>query len=331
MMRPVGRLSVIFGVPAVLWVQPAVAQIRTCSPMSIQADPAVAARWPELPGQIRETFEGRDAIDRCARIELSMRDTSIVIEVVLPDGRAATRSVLRREDVVPTLEALLLVPERNASPRPPALEASESSVPSSGPQDISFEHPAPPPDVERDTVAQPSSRQPSRLRIELSAATGARIGDGQASVGLGVLAFLEISRWLVGFEGRADQYAALTRGASSGRTAVEFAVLGGRRFYFHSVAFDLAAGPALVPQGTASFAMQATSSAGPGVTASSSSIAPRLVVGPRVSFSPLSTVHTFIGIDGELGPARLGEGVPGAPRLPTWTVGLALGGTVGTR
>jgi hypothetical protein len=50
-----------------------------------------------------------------------------------------------------------------------------------------------------------------------------------------------------------------------------------------------------------------------------------------VSFSPGSTVHTFVGIDGEVGPSRLGEDLPHAPQLPVWTVGLALGATVGTQ
>jgi hypothetical protein len=60
---------------------------------------------------------------------------------------------------------------------------------------------------------------------------------------------------------------------------------------------------------------------------------PRLLLGARVNFSALSTLHTFVGIDGELGPPRAGDGgdIPDAPRLPVWTLGLALGATVGTQ
>src|ERR1700722_15345045 len=118
MLRSVARLPLLSCILAVLCIRPAFAQIRTCAPISIEVDAALSARWPELPGQLRETFEGRDAIDRCARVRVSVRD-AIIVEGVLPDGRSATRSVARREDVVPTLEALLLVPQRNAQVESP--------------------------------------------------------------------------------------------------------------------------------------------------------------------------------------------------------------------
>jgi hypothetical protein len=291
--------------------------------MSIEADPAVSARWPEFPGHLRETFEGRDAIDRCARVRLLVREASVTVEVILPDGRVATRSVSRREDVVPTLEALLLMPQRNAPVETPALEAPvpSSTNPYPSPQEASFGLVAP----ERDVLAPSSGRPPSRVRIELSVATGARIGDGQASVGFGAFSFLDLSGWLIGFQGRADRYEAVASSDWSG-WALELAVLGGRRFRFHGVGLDLDVGPALIPQGTTTLARPT----GHGFTASTSSTVPRLLLGGRVSFSPRSTVHTFVGIDGELGPPRLGDDLPGAPALPVWTVGLTLGATVGT-
>jgi hypothetical protein len=257
---------------------------------------------------------------------------AITVEVVLPDGRSATRSVVRPEDVVPTLEALLLVPQRSAQVETPGLEApraassanpfpSPQQASSAGTPDVAFN--APP---ERDALAPQSGRPPSRVRIELSAVTGARVGVGQASAGAGVLSFLDLSGWLVGFQGRADRYEAVGSGDWSG-WALEFAVLGGRRLRFHGVALDLTTGPGLIPQGTTTLAR----STGHGFTASTSSTVPRLLLGARVSFSPRSTVHTFVGIDGEVGPPRLGDDLPGAPQLPIWTVGLALGATVGTQ
>jgi hypothetical protein len=56
-----------------------------------------------------------------------------------------------------------------------------------------------------------------------------------------------------------------------------------------------------------------------------------LLLGARVNFGALSTLRAFVGVDGELGPSRAEPtDVPGAPRLPVWTLGLALGATVGT-
>jgi hypothetical protein len=107
-------------------------------------------------------------------------------------------------------------------------------------------------------------------------------------------------------------------------------VLVGRRFRFEDAALDLAAGPAAAMQGTSTFETRSATT-GNTLTESSSSTVPRLLLGARVSFSALSTVHTFVGIDGELGPPRAGAELPGAPRLPVWTLGLALGATVGTR
>ena len=63
---------------------------------------------------IRAAIDGRDDADRCARIAIRLERAAIVVTVVLPDGRAASRSVSRGDDVVPTLEALLLLPRPDA-------------------------------------------------------------------------------------------------------------------------------------------------------------------------------------------------------------------------
>jgi hypothetical protein len=335
-------LPVLTGILGVLCVRPALAQVASCSPMGIEAGSSVSARWPALVDSVRLAFEARADIDRCARVELTMRDASITVAVVLPDGRSTTRSVSRGEDIVPTLEALLLLPQRSAQTQTPAVEPLVSDAPpasslSTPPSESSPPGPPEPPAApglairERDASAPSPGHLPSRLRIELSVITGARIGDGQTGVGLGALSLLDVSRWLVGFEGRADRYQTLAGGASP-EGAFELAVLGGRRFRFQNVALDLTAGPAVVPQGTTTLETHSAIT-GNGLTESTSSTAPRLLLGARVSFGALSMVHTFVGIDGELGPPRAGDGedVPGAPRLPLWTLGLALGATVGTR
>jgi hypothetical protein len=333
------KLPIFAGLLGSLCARPAVANEQPCSPMAVEADADVRRRWPELPERVRKAFEAREDIDACARVTLIMTNGSVTIEVVLPDGRSASRSVSKREDVVPTLEALLLVPshrthaettalERSSSPPPPTSPSTATSpdAPSRGAENLPF---VALPTATRDGRAEaPAGSPPSRLRIELSVVTGARIGDGQASVGAGALAFLDLGGWLVGFGGRADRYETL--GGVYSSTAIEVAILGGRRIWLKNLALDLTGGPALVPQGTTTFQSQTMSGTTSG---SSSSIAPRLLVSARLNISAHSTLRTFVGVDGELGPARASDGdpLPGAPQLPIWTLGLALGASVGTQ
>ena len=170
--------------------------------------------------------------------------------------------------------------------------------------------------------------------------TGARIGDGQWSVGGGALSFLDVSGWLIGFAGRVDRYRTIAPGPTDG-AALELAAPFGRRFRFRNVAFDLFMGPAVADQGPATYTATSpvppVSRPGqPGTVivsaASSTSVVPRLLVGARVNFGALALFRTFVGVDGDFGEARAGGNVvPGAPRLPVWTLGLALGATIGTR
>jgi hypothetical protein len=315
----------------------ALAQDASCPALVVEAEPAVTARWPGLPDTVRAAFEKRDDVDRCAQVTLTLRDGVIGIDVALPDGRSAHRSASRREDVVPALQPLLLVPEE--APSEPSEEESTSPAPPSPPAAAS---PAPETKVPatpafipvRDAPASASApaSQPGHLRIELSAQTGARIGDGRAGVLLGAVSFLEVSGWLVGFGGSVQRYRELDGPESAG--ALELALLGGRRFRFGTMALDLTAGTAAAYQGTSTF--ETAQPAGTGSqtpkSGSVSSTVPRLLLEARLAFGALSTLHTFVGIDGDVGPAQSPDAsqLPNAPRLPTWTLGLALGATVGT-
>ena len=294
---------------------------------------SLRARWPELPEQVREAFETRTDIDACARVEVTLNDGSIAIGVTLPDRRSASRRVSRREDVLPTLEALLLVPR----PAPEALvvATSDPSIPASAPtQTVQAAAipvvPVPLAVPEGDgKVARRASYPPSRLRIELSVVTDARIGDGQTSVGLGALSLLDVDGWLVGFEGRADRDQRIGGGYDAG-AALELAALGGRRFRFRGLALDFVGGPAIALRG----AHTDTGVTPGGSTTSQSSLGtvPRALLGAHLIFGARSSFRTFIGVDGEFGPANApGDDPSGEFRLPVWTVGLALGATVGTQ
>ena len=170
--------------------------------------------------------------------------------------------------------------------------------------------------------------------------TGARMGDGQIGVGAGMLGFLEVHGWLLGFEGRADVYRPLLSGDPE--TALELALLAGRRFDFGGLALDLNAGPAVAMKGLAFsqsrsaqvVAMGTNSPPPPPPPAESdpsSGPVPRLLLGARFGFSPRSVFRTFIGVDGAVGPRRVEEDATNASaRLPAFSLGLSLGATVGT-
>ncbi len=327
--RRAAKVSALLALLGALGPRPAVAADRSCSPV-VDADAGVRHRWPELPERVSALFGDRDDIDACARVALTLGDDSISVAVRLQDGRSAARSVPRAEDVLPVVEALLLVPEHE-----PAV-AREDPEPTPAPP-----APAPPPNVYSapasirppvaDRVApngSPSS-SPDRLRVELSVGAGARVGDGQNSTGLAAFSFLEVDGWLAGFEGRIDRYDRI--GGGSEAAALELAALGGRRLRIESVALDFSAGPVVVVQGRATSVTE-TQPGGHRITESSSSNVLRLLCGARLNFNTRSTVRTFLGVDGEFGPRRApGADLPAdAPRLPRWTVGLALGATVGT-
>jgi hypothetical protein len=302
--------------------------------MAIEPDASFRARFPDLLERIETELAASADIDACARVALRLEtDAAIGVSVTLPDGRLASRNVARRDDVMPTLQALLLVPQR--APEVTALAPSPPSVAAKRPPRQPRRDTAPEP-TDRDSPPPPAA-QPRELGFELSAISGVRIGDGQFGYGAGVLSFLEVHRWLVGFEGRADGYRSIHGGDP--QTALELAILAGRRIDFGSVALDLTVGPGVAMKGvTLSNTEVVAAPMMPPVTPPprnepSSGPVPRLLLGARLGFRPRSVFRTFVGIDGELGPSRTSvdpEANVSSPRMPTFTVGLALGATVGT-
>jgi hypothetical protein len=331
-------LAIVIGAPASAAAQP-------CASISVDADAATLDRWPELAERVRAAFAERLDIDRCARVQLGLVGGSIDVEVSLPDGRAASR-LARPEDVIPALEALLLVPnETQAQTQTPAQAASGPTVPASPspresktrfePHVVEVRRDGRGSDVEaRPRTTAPGDR-PSLLAAELSLGASLHHGDGQSSASVGASSFVEAASWLVGFSARLDRYdgSAVVDGGDA-PTALEAGVLLGRRFRFGRFMFDATAGPALASRG--SWSVMAASSASSGMTGaaarSSSShndFVPRCLVGGRLTLGARSIVRTFVGVEGELGEA--GPVPPGAARgLPLWTLGATLGVTVGT-
>lgn len=318
----------------------------TCPGPTIAADAEFRKRYPQLVEQLRRDLAGQSDVDACARVELSQQAAGIVVKVALLDGRATAREAPRPEDVRPTLQALLLVPEQAPEPdaRPePELAAAVAATPSAGSlgaavaehsskargDDASFH--------ERDVRPAVHEREHG---FELSLVSGVRVGDGQYGYGAGVLSFIEIRHWLIGFHGRADGYRSL-RG-SDPETALALGLLLGRRFSLGESALDITAGPAVALRGASFSQTEAVSMAS---NASPPPVrmpppepdvgpVPRLLLAARVGLSPRSVFRTFVGIDAELGPRRGGDvAATSEPsgRMPAYTLGVSLGATVGTR
>ena len=309
----------------------ALAAERGCPVIAIEPDAGFRERFPDLLERIRAELAARPDLDAFARVELRLQDVGLIgVSVTLPDGRAASRTVTRPGDVLPSLQALLLVPDHaQAAPEsssPPPTTPARRSLRVLQPERADRDLPTP-------------VTAPRQLGFALSVISGARIGDGQFGYDAGALSLLEVKSWLLGFVGRADGYRSI-RG-SDPETALELAILAGKRFDFGSFALDLSAGPGVAMKGVAFsqsesapvLSMPAPASLMRPRSEPSSGPVARLLVGARLGFSPRSVFRTFIGIDGEWGPAR----EPGAfvddvssPRMPRYSVGLALGATVGT-
>jgi hypothetical protein len=300
--------------------------------LAVEADAPFLSQSPGLVERIRAELGARPDLDPCARVALRREQEALIaVAVTLPDGRSASRHVTREEDIVPTLQALLLVPAR---PPAPALRPKPTPRPAHAAQRRATAA-LPPPALDRADATD--ARGPREFGIELSAITGVRVGDGQFGAGAGVLSLLELHGWLLGFEGRADGYRPLSGGDPE--TALELALLAGRRFDLGSVALDLTAGPGVAMNGIsvassevtrveASDGVQTPPPMLPRAPDRSAGPMPRVLLGARVGFSPRSMFRTFAGVDAEFGPAPGADSRTGT--LPRFAFGLAVGATVGT-
>jgi hypothetical protein len=350
------RYAALFSTLGVVATSPSLAADHGCRLMTIEVDPLMRQQWPDLPDRIRGALAGWRDVDLCARTTVRWKQRMIVLDVVLPDGRSASRMLSRVENVVPTLEALLLLPVADAHLPEPEMAGPDNPVETSAKPSasrtptqerapdspvIDSARQAEPRPRERATTtivsvaAAPTAEQSdARFRLEFSLATDARVGSGQVGVGLAVLTFFDIRGWLLGFEAAAQEYRDM--GDSPATSALELALLGGRRFRFERTAIDVVAGPALAVPGIGrhdAARAQAGSHASAAPAPTSDGPSTRLVGSARVNFRMRSLVRPFAGIEGELGfkqSAPAASPAPSPPHLPAWTFGVVVGATLGT-
>ncbi len=332
-MTSIARYAAMVSTLSAVATGPALAADHGCAPAPIDTDALVRAQWPDLPERIQGVLAGRRDVDTCARIKIRVQQAVFVVEVALPDGRSASRSVARTEDVVATLEALLLLPLPEA--RPPEAEPVRAADP--GARATARQAELRPVDRDRTPVVSAGSQRAAPeargwFRLEFSLAAGARIGDGQVGGGFGARTSFDLLGWLVGFEGATQRYGAMD--GNAGAAALELAVLAGRRFRFGDTALDLTAGPALAMRGFGGTVTVMAETGSPPtrvVMPGADDLSKRLVCGARVTFRARSVVRIFAGVEGDVAFGRSTTAVPaGEGPLPSWTFGLVLGTTVGT-
>lgn len=318
------------------------ARADQCGPLRVEVDTRLGAERPELAREIEGELANREGLDRCAEVRISLGNAGgIAVHVSLPDGRATSRHGLRERDVVPTLSGLLLVPADETTPpvAAPDPDDTEHDEPTGVQREPTRTMPpasrdeAPPELSARDATTAPAE-QPSGFGVELSLFSGARAGDGQGSVGLGALSFVSVDGWLLGFQGRGDQYQPFSSTGPLG--VLELAALFGRRFPIASFALDVVGGPAVTSFGMVSDVEAVSRTEAPPrppPPEESSEPVPRLLLAAHLGFAPQSVLGGFVGVEGAIsqrGAASDGV-VPGTQGVPRWTVGLVAGATVGTR
>lgn len=334
---------------SLLGAAPAFAAAPACATVAVEADAPLRARWPELPAAIHGALDGRDDVDTCARITVRLDHATFLLAVSLPDGRRAARAVSRTEDVVPTLVALVLVPEIAV---PALAAAAEPEIPVSGATGaptlpraaapVPRATPSAPPAAREQAVAvggvpaalsavAPEPAEGTRLRFEFSLAAGARAGDGRSGVAFAALNSLVLGGWLVGLQGAVAQY-----GGARQSSSLLLAILGGRRIRFDTPSLpsiDLAVGPALAVRGPGNrVAVTAQVGSPSSQTPPTVDDGPwvRLVAMARLGFRARSLVRPFAGIEGELAPGTSAASTAIEPGLPAWTLGVVAGAAVGT-
>jgi hypothetical protein len=333
-MTSMGRYAAMLSALTAVGASPAFAAERGCAPAPVETEAAVRAKWPDLPDRIRGVLEGHGDVDTCARVRIRFDQATFVLEVALPDGRSTSRSLARIDDVVPTLEALLLLPLPDPRPEAEPVRAAKPGVPATAvarPGDLRPGARDPTPALSA-SFERAGSETRDWLRLELSLGARARVGDGQTGVGFAALTLFDLRGWLVGFEGARQDYG--SRDSGAGATVLELAVLAGRRFRRGDLALDLTVGPALAMRSFGSRVTVTSENGSPPVqvvTPATEARSGRLVGGARVTFRARAVLRLFAGIDGELALAGSAPDMPpGEGPVPAWAIGLILGTTVGT-
>jgi len=267
--------------------------------------------WVRRIEEARARVRQAPDIDPCARLSFTAKDNEMIMRVVLADGRTAVRRILRPEDLLETVTAVLLLPRR---PQPPKQELESNSnivmptaVPVAGPE------------LTRDAKPELVS-----AHLELGAGAAARISGGPAYAGAGASAFANVllDPWLLGVFARWDAVESPLSSPPSGFNMQTFAlgVQMGFRKSLGGLSLDGMIGPEML--------VESQEADGPddGIGGDVSDV--RLEFGLRLSGPRRSRMRLYAAGGIDASPARIRRAKqldPGLPPLPSWSSGLTLG------
>jgi hypothetical protein len=314
-----------------------------CLEPRITLDSTLAARqdWQAAAQKTRLGLAGQSDIDTCAAFEVTSQPPGAIVRAVLPDGRAAERSLQGPHDLPKTVTALISLPPTNL----PVVAAAPTAV------DV-----APLTAVrDRDRAATPVERDVSDARrmaagFELGLGPASRLAyDSRASIAAGVALFAQVRAedWLVGVTGRASRTinrseASLPNAAAQRTYALGIAL--GRRLKHGGLELDLLAetvlgmdrfsfiGSSSVLDGDAddvglpptSPTAQATAPREGSIT--SDSVSAGIILRASIPLSPGLRGYGALDADRVLSRIAVSNTAPNeTPTFPTWSAGLSIG------
>jgi hypothetical protein len=314
---------------------------RQCLEPRITLDSVLAARqeWQAAAQRTRLGLAGQSDIDVCAAFEVTSQPSGAVVRAVLPDGRAAERSLQGPDDLPKAVTALVALPPATL----PAVAAAPTAVGIA------------PPTPDRDRATTPLERDIAGARrtgaaFEIGVGPATRLGyDSRASIAAGVAIFAEVRAddWLVGVTGRAARTVNRTEASSPDAAAERTYALGvalGRRLTHRGFDLDLLAETVLgmdrfsfvasspVFDGDAddlglprtSSTAQATAPRERSVT--SNSVSAGVVLRTSVPLSPALRAFAALDADRVLSRIAVSNTAPNEmPTFPSWGAGLSIG------
>lgn len=279
-----------------------------CEDPRVRIHGRVHERWLEAIVRACEDLAAMSDGDPSARVRIVAAGRELVVEVALQDGRSTLRRVREPTALKGTLEALLTVPARSATPAP-----TPTPTPAPAPRfakEVREHTPAPPPPGQG-------------FGVEIGGALGGRVAGGQlyASVAPAAFAQLRANDWLFGMVARWDVFQTRTR-ASPVPFEMETVAAGlsiARRFNVQIGTVDIGASPRLLSEEQSFEGLSGEK------TVSQTDV--RLGTFTRAAIGG-AAVTVFLELDAEVSPGRIRRDVrldPVLPLLPSWSAGFAAG------